>query len=197
MLSHPPEETYAYLAGVVDADGTITTIRDRRGAGFGVRIAVEQAEPDAVEHLAATFGGEVKRRSPYTDLGTRDTFLWYTTAGNLVPALESLLPHLRQKRKQAEIALAVDQVNRSWRRPGVSRRPPEVTERLVELCDALAAANAFGRRANDTPVPVPPAVLERCVPSVVAAYLAGVLDADGHFRVRRQQMPGHVRYRWK
>lgn len=194
MPNSPSEETYAYLAGIVDADGTISAVRPRNGSGFGVRIGVHQAEPDAVELLAATFGGEVKRRPSYTDLGTRDTFLWYTTAGNLVPALERLLPHLRQKRKQAEIALEVDRVNRSWHSAGTYRRPADVTERLAELCDELATANAFGRRTTDTPIPAPPATPDRDIPPAAAAYLAGVLDADGHFRARRQEIRGDVRY---
>jgi hypothetical protein len=186
---------YAYLAGIVDADGTITCPRVSATESFPVAIAVHQAEREAVDLFAATFGGEVTMRDSYSPLATRETYLWTASAGNRVEVLRRLLPHLRQKRRQAEIALEICRLNASWRKPGRGlRRPKSITRKLRAEQTKLRRANDFGKRAQNARVPKPPKVLVEKVPRTVAAYLAGVLDADGHLRARRQIIHGYRRY---
>jgi hypothetical protein len=190
-----PDTVYAYLAGVVDADGTITCIKGANSSSISPGLNVHQAEREAVDLFAATFGGEVKMRPAYSPLATRETFGWSTTAVNRVEVLTRLLPHLRQKRKQAEIALEICRLNASWRTTGRGRhRPDDVTKKLEREHRKLRRANDFGRRARDTRIPAPPREIDPDVPDIVAAYLAGVLDADGHLRARKQVFGKHTRY---
>lgn len=125
----------------------------------------------------------------------RDTFGWASLASNRVETLTRLLPHLRQKKRQAELALEICRLNQSWRSDNCNRqRPQEVTRKLLAQQQKLRRANDFGRRATNTRIPVPPRHTDPNVGDLVAAYLAGVLDADGYLRARRQNIHGHVRY---
>jgi hypothetical protein len=192
---HTDENVYAYLAGIVDADGCITCSRGDDSGTFAAKLTVHQAEREAVDLFARTFGGTVKARPGYTPLARRETFMWYTTADNRADTLTRLLPHLRQKREQAELALEVIRLNQSWcTRPGDRRRPVEVTAALRATQERLATANDFGYRAESVTPPTPPETLADELPEEVSAYLAGVLDADGDLRVRKQVINGYVRF---
>jgi hypothetical protein len=108
-------ELIAYLAGIVDADGTISIKRstynmrvsgDARCPSFQERIAVSQVASEVPSLLQQTFGGRLGVHRGYSD-NARDGLRWEATNRQAANAIRALLPYLRVKRRQAEVALAL------------------------------------------------------------------------------------------
>lgn len=107
--------TLAYLAGVIDSDGSISirrstyAMRKRGDAGapiYSERITVRQVTPQAIELLHATFAGYRYTSDPSAKRG-RPLEGWEVTDKRAHLALVALLPYLRIKRRQAENCLAL------------------------------------------------------------------------------------------
>ena len=112
-----PSELAAYLAGAMDADGSIGVRRstyamrvrgDARQPTFSERICFKQVTPEVPELLKATFGGSLMIQSPSATNG-RPLYYWEATDAVAARALGLMLPYLRIKRAQAENCLALRQ----------------------------------------------------------------------------------------
>lgn len=106
-------ETLAYLAGVLDSDGFITIKRstygmrvldDRQNPGFSEWMGLKQTSPVAVDIFHAAFGGYRSVQKPSARNG-KPLHSWQASNLQAATALCALLPFLRIKRRQAEIAL--------------------------------------------------------------------------------------------
>jgi hypothetical protein len=108
-------ELLAYLAGAIDADGSIgirqstyavRVRRDARQPMYSERVCFKQVTPQIPALLKATFGGSLMEQSPSVTKG-RALHYWEVTNRVAASALTLLLPHLRIKRAQAEACLAL------------------------------------------------------------------------------------------
>ena len=109
------EISLAYLAGVLDSDGTIGVKRNTYGVRvigdsaqptYSERIHIRQVERAALDLFAATFGGKIGVTDPNAKRG-RPLFNWGQTDRKAASTLAALLPYLRIKRAQAENCLAL------------------------------------------------------------------------------------------
>lgn len=109
------ETILAYLAGVIDSDGTIGikrstyAMRVRKDAGqpvYSERVGIKQVEPQAIELLKKTFGGYRGTMRPGTKQ-SKPLHTWNINSRSAGKAIAELLPYLRIKRRQAENALAL------------------------------------------------------------------------------------------
>jgi len=110
MLS---ETDKAYLAGVIDSDGYISirmsTYGKRKRADthnpvFSERIGLKQVQPQAVLLFHDAFAGSRSLQKPTAKRG-KPLYGWEATCRQAAKALRILLPYLRIKRAQADIAL--------------------------------------------------------------------------------------------
>lgn len=95
------EEEMAYLAGLFDAEGTVTWVRDRGRIAPLLHVGVQAVVDSIPLRFALRFGGnvtEIKRAG-------RGIFGWYRRQAKAIPVLQALLPYLREKRHAAEVAL--------------------------------------------------------------------------------------------
>jgi hypothetical protein len=107
------ETRYAYLAGAIDTDGRISISRnrgyrrgDREIAYYSPVISLSDPDPVLPDLLQATFPAsrlqyEAKNRSH------RKWHMWEAVGQKAQEPLIRLLPHLRIKRRQAELALSL------------------------------------------------------------------------------------------
>lgn len=151
----------AYCAGVVDSDGTIgikrltysmRVVGDSRQPTFAARICVRQVTREAVDLLAATFGGTVRISKPSTPNG-RPLFEWSVKDAIAGRALLALMPLLRIKKAQAENCLALrDLVEKSKiarmakgrGHVGSASRTPEMSAAMEALCQRAHDLNRVG-----------------------------------------------------
>ena len=106
----------AYLAGVVDSDGSITIgaenarrIASNKSPRFFEIITVRQCDKEAVYLAQELFGGNITIGKPGS-LSGRPSYDWYLYNRKACAAIRTLLPYLRIKRRQAEIVLALREV---------------------------------------------------------------------------------------
>jgi hypothetical protein len=101
----------AYIAGFLDADGAIMAVIERhreKRFGFRVRVALKVTQHDrkVLDWIKRTLCVGIVRANRAGD--TRQTFdLHIRDRTDVHEILEMLVPHLRVKRKQAEMALRI------------------------------------------------------------------------------------------
>jgi len=104
-------EELAYLAGVVDSDGSINILRaaprgTQKAPRHRLRVEVTQLTDEAIQLFQATFGGIVRREPPnILRRRPRAMWRWYVEDRRAVEALARLRPHLRIKRAQAWLGM--------------------------------------------------------------------------------------------
>ena len=91
-----------YLAGLFDGEGTISL--GRRGRGVGLKVMVEMTDREGVDAFAQCFGGKTKILARRTK-GRRIIYRWTATGQSASGPLRRLLPYLRVKHEQAQVAL--------------------------------------------------------------------------------------------
>lgn len=103
---------YAYIAGLLDADGTICMFRINKGARWescNFTISIVNRDLLVLEWVQSMFGGFVRerkynRKAPHAK-NWQPVFDWVTDAANREAFLSAVLPFLHIKRRQAELAL--------------------------------------------------------------------------------------------
>jgi hypothetical protein len=98
--------TLAYLAGVIDSDGYISTQRSRHSGRLysGAKVGIAGTRRQPHDLAASLFGGTVNRYIPKNPRH-RPQFQWSRHGEGAVVVIEAVLPYLLVKRRQAEIAL--------------------------------------------------------------------------------------------
>jgi len=101
----------AYMAGVMDSDGWFTIHKNSKQGDvpiYSPGIGINQAEPEAIMLAREIFGGNVsiidysKQKNRFS---RKPMYHWKCLAGMQDVVLEALIPHLRIKRKRAEVLL--------------------------------------------------------------------------------------------
>jgi hypothetical protein len=106
------ETLYAYLAGAIDLDGRISIRRARRGGrqeidyDYSAVIALSDSDPTVPDLLQATF---LARRVQYDarNRKQRAWHMWEAVGQGAQEPLIRLLPYLRVRHRQAELALSL------------------------------------------------------------------------------------------
>lgn len=108
-MSAPDPLELAYLAGIVDADGFVTAQRqEKRGRGYWyARIGISGTRREPHDLAAALFGGRVRSYVNRTE-DNRLAFIWERSGQSATEPITALLPYLRVKRRQAELALELN-----------------------------------------------------------------------------------------
>lgn len=105
------ENELSYLAGFFDADGTVYVAKKpgKRSANYRLRIEVGNTNLAILENYKQAFKGNIYlfiKRSPYKDgYNRRPFYRWSLQAHNAMNCLEQLLPFLRVKKRQAQVAI--------------------------------------------------------------------------------------------
>lgn len=98
-----PEVDWAYAAGIIDGEGCISLGQHSGGIGLALQIIVGMKGDLVTPWLFETFGGS--HYPPYPDSGNV-TSKWILRGDGIAPFLEGVIPFLKLKKPQAELALA-------------------------------------------------------------------------------------------
>lgn len=196
----------------MDGDGYFKIVKrrlhggDEDWAGYSPQIGIQQLWPgEAVSLFAATFGGRMTK--PMTRPGFQAMARCELHTRKAEVATERLLPFLLIKAEQAAILLELCRLKRESKK-GVctftfqSRRGTTVTrskpafstaqrnamgllrERLLELHEGRRLGSALAENRINGVLPISLDAEE------TLAYLAGIMDSDGSFRVERRRAKG-------
>ena len=112
---------WAYLAGLIDGEGCITSRRNSKGSYY-TRMTISQKRVELLWWVHERFGGAVSVKGRTWHAGSRHS-AW---------VLEGVLPYLVLKRDQAEVALALcERGTKGHRLPRVEQE--RLALRLKEL----------------------------------------------------------------
>jgi hypothetical protein len=102
----------AYLAGLIDGEGYIGILRNKRGNKksfhstwpivFTPVIKVAMIDRPVIEWLYATLGGSFETRKP-TMLNQRESYGWTCRKASVATILKLIYPYLRVKKPHADI----------------------------------------------------------------------------------------------
>lgn len=153
------ELVYAYLAGFIDADGSISITIERSKDSKGnlreqycVKIAAHNCKIEPIELLKSEFGGGKVRhkKTGKTKLHTnwRPCYEWSLTKNKAAIAIRTLLPYLRIKDKQAKLCLELDDLKKSTN--AVTRRWNKNLnkELTVKFAALKAEVNSLNKRGQ-------------------------------------------------
>ena len=110
------ELMYAWAAGFIDGDGSITILQNNvwhGGRGFYLRLEASGVSDKPLKKLLGLFGGTIS--GGYG----RPIFGWRVDAGKARAALKAMLPYLTNKADQARLAIRFqNHIDRweAWRR---------------------------------------------------------------------------------
>jgi len=99
----------AYMAGFFDGEGCISLCeRSKRKRQLRVHISISNTNEWIIQWFKFNFGGSVtSERKQLKNPNWRDTWRWNITSGaHSVRFLKEILPYLRLKKPQAELAIA-------------------------------------------------------------------------------------------
>jgi len=100
----------AYIAGLIDGEGTITIGRRRHGKKskspwyYQPIISMGNTNRAIVDFIGERYSGWVMARKPGNEK-YKEWYQWFIRRDNMISFLQDILPYLRFKRPQAEIVL--------------------------------------------------------------------------------------------
>jgi len=146
------ETDWAWLAGLVDGEGSITTSADRTGV-LGIRLAVGLTDIGPVVACKEITGlGSITVFSLRDDRHA-DRYTWRIAGKDVKFVLKRVEPYLRLKRPQA-LLVADWPLGKSGGR-GSYKTPCRDKRRRREIRAALKALNRKGPRDSSVDLPVP------------------------------------------
>ena len=159
----------AYLAGIIDADGSITIAICKwratigRSPIFSEMVAIGQCDTQALEMLQKRFGGNLRLQKKRGSDNCRPFYLWVVTNRTAVTVAKALLPYLRIKKRHALLLLKLREIKERGREANTYLEDPPVLRktrwgmrpyrRRFLTSEVLAEMNALTseiRTINDT-----------------------------------------------
>lgn len=163
---------WAYLAGLVDGDGSFG-IRSVDGTGYQFTLSVYNTYRPLMKWLVRVFGGSW-RKLP-TEGNRKQKYCWYTSSNKIV---QNLIPYLVLKKEQANLS---DQ----FLTMAFERNPKGREDLMLSL-----------QIANDKFEPVCKQTVLESIKKIEPtkldwAYLSGLFDAEGSFSIDKRNKKGN------
>ena len=153
-------ETYAYLAGFVDADGSISLVRDkyfdkklnRDRYKYRIKLSVHNCKIEPIEVFKKCFGGGKLRntrrgKAMAEHPNWRECYEWTLWSKQAEDAIRLLLPFLLIKKQQALLALEMQDLKHSIKTNDYKKEELRVLYegKFSELKEACKLLNKRGK----------------------------------------------------
>ena len=162
------KKAWPYVAGLLDAEGTIYVAVDKRPngiIGISLQIIITNTDLRIMKWLVSNFGGKFYRKKNqrgYSTINSPDIYFWYVFGkANQEAFLLGILTHLRAKKQECVLALEFVRMS-GWNKERKLQIAAEV--KAVKIGDVLK-----DRQEN----------LVRLSLKEEAAFAAGLFDGDG------------------
>ena len=137
---------WAYLAGVLDSDGSIQIARSKLGKNkrraYALRIYVTNSDKGLIDWLTTSVGGTSAICNQAAPLHHKTVWRWYARGHEALPILNSLLPYLRVRKQRAKLGLQFGPTLKAARGQRLSPDEDQLRQRLFLL---MREMNTRGR----------------------------------------------------
>ena len=99
-----PDLLLSYMAGFVDADGSISIVTVAKKKRYIPKVAATNCNYEIIELFKNNFGGKIRKRVR-KNKNWRDCYEWSLTCRKAGKVIEQLFPYLIIKKEQAALAL--------------------------------------------------------------------------------------------
>ena len=127
----------AYLAGIIDGEGSITVATATSGSS--VSVGVKNTNKVLIDWLCERYPCKIAYGGPVGKC--KEWWIWSIRGQRVRPPLEAAMPYLLLKRRQAEIALTLISISLQRRGRAFS---PELAKRRQELFAEIRELNRRG-----------------------------------------------------
>ena len=126
-----PIEVATYAAGLIDGEGYIGVSVAKPGGpritpSYRIRVKIAMCERGAIDYMMEQFGGTHIYNQRRSNPKHRPLLEWTVTGGRAALLLASVEPHLKVKRKQAQLALEL------FRRVKATKTTPKRGQRGIQ-----------------------------------------------------------------
>jgi intein/homing endonuclease len=125
---------YAYLAGFVDADGSISIKSQSKKRPYLGYITVYNCNKEVIEMFFEEFGGgksRYKKTGKNWNKNWRPCWEWQLTAQKAARAIEKIYPYLVIKKRQATLVLELCKIKSENQGP-IARWQPERWKKVID-----------------------------------------------------------------
>jgi len=107
----------SYTAGIVDGEGCITIgkvkrQKMKRGCYFYLDVRVVNTNEWLLQWLRFSYGGTIYKQTGKRNANWKDSWVWIIGDRHALAFLELILPYLKIKRPQAELAMQFQKARR-------------------------------------------------------------------------------------
>lgn len=138
----------AYLAGIVDGEGSISVKSESKKRPYVVYLSVTNTNYDMIKIFEGHFGGKVRKRNwsnnqKNAKKNWKPCYEWCISKLQAVRAVEKLLPYIRIKNKQAILLLRLAKLRSKYNgvflrhHPDIKLRILGIFERIKQKCKTL------------------------------------------------------------
>jgi|SRR6185436_6865607 len=140
-----------YMAGFVDADGSIGICSNNAGTSCVLRLSVTNRNYNVVKMFATAFGtGNMRKRNP-NHKKWQPVYEWTIAANKALKAVVLLQPYLRIKKKQAALGIELQRLKSLHTSSEKSRNPKlmsQLTKKYMILKSKCHKLNKRGLLPN-------------------------------------------------
>lgn len=152
--------TLAYVAGIIDGEGTIfiskgKPAKERVTPTYVGCLRVGNTDKRLIDFLHVTFGegGVHERKMSATNANWKNCWMWAVTGPAAARAVRAVRPYLRLKGAQADLLLEFVDGFLSFERIGRFGVSPEEETRRENLRQLIRELNRKGPRSGVAPAP--------------------------------------------
>jgi len=105
------ETDYAYLAGIIDGEGTVTIHRNaakKKGriyVWYQPQLTISNTDTSMLRSLQVRFGGHIVKANAPANKHWRQAYLLFFRRNEILTLLPKVIPYLTAKRQKAELML--------------------------------------------------------------------------------------------
>ena len=103
-----------YLAGIVDGEGCVTVTYGTKAGHERIRLTISNTDRNLIDWLTSRVGGHISKTQSRGN--RKPAYQWEVYGSVAFDLLTLLLPHLKLKKRQAELCLQfhADKSKRAW-----------------------------------------------------------------------------------
>lgn len=154
-MSTNKEKLHAYLAGFIDADGSITIVSaksKKKNIQYRVKLSAHNCKIEPIQILQKEFGGgklrNTRRGKVKLHPNWRACYEWIITDAQAANAIRQILPYLIVKKEQALLCLEMDTLKKKTSAAARRWNPQlnqDITNKFISLKEKINLLNKRGQ----------------------------------------------------